>query len=242
MNQHKYRIAEVFGPTIQGEGPAAGKPVFFVRFGGCDYRCSWCDSMHAVDPEQVKLLPQQSAGEIIDQLRVLKEKGHADDVVLSGGNPMLWDLTNFVAELNDLGYWIHVETQGTVFKPWLYWIDEIIVSPKPPSSKMETSVEVTKMFLQNTRQLFPVRRGTMNVSLKYVVFDYADYMYAYKSAEYLGLEETFLSVGTLPTDTTEDLLERYRQVISWTLSTGFPCTVKVLPQMHVLLWGHKLGV
>ena len=44
------RIAEVFGPTIQGEGALIGEPTVFVRTGGCDYRCAWCDSMHAVDP------------------------------------------------------------------------------------------------------------------------------------------------------------------------------------------------
>ena len=43
-------VIEVFGPTIQGEGAEAGLPTHFVRFGGCDYRCSWCDTMYAVDP------------------------------------------------------------------------------------------------------------------------------------------------------------------------------------------------
>jgi 7-carboxy-7-deazaguanine synthase len=43
------RISEIFGPTIQGEGVLIGLPTVFVRTGGCDYRCSWCDSLHAVD-------------------------------------------------------------------------------------------------------------------------------------------------------------------------------------------------
>lgn len=44
------RIAEIFGPTIQGEGALIGETTVFVRTGGCDYRCAWCDSLHAVDP------------------------------------------------------------------------------------------------------------------------------------------------------------------------------------------------
>jgi hypothetical protein len=48
-----YPVVEVFGPTIQGEGAMAGLPTYFVRLGGCDWRCAWCDSMHAVDPAQV---------------------------------------------------------------------------------------------------------------------------------------------------------------------------------------------
>ncbi|TIU92326.1 MAG: 7-carboxy-7-deazaguanine synthase QueE, partial [Mesorhizobium sp.] len=43
------RVSEIFGPTIQGEGMLIGLPTVFVRTGGCDYRCSWCDSLHAVD-------------------------------------------------------------------------------------------------------------------------------------------------------------------------------------------------
>ena len=43
------RIAEIFGPTIQGEGVLIGEPTVFIRAGGCDYRCSWCDSLHAVE-------------------------------------------------------------------------------------------------------------------------------------------------------------------------------------------------
>ena len=44
-------ISEIYGPVIQGEGAVIGKPTVFVRTGGCDYRCSWCDSPYAVLPE-----------------------------------------------------------------------------------------------------------------------------------------------------------------------------------------------
>ena len=47
-------VVEIFGPTIQGEGAEAGIPTHFVRVGGCDFRCSWCDTMYAVDPEIVR--------------------------------------------------------------------------------------------------------------------------------------------------------------------------------------------
>ncbi len=45
---NEIRVSEIFGPTIQGEGVLIGLPTVFVRSGGCDYRCSWCDSLHAV--------------------------------------------------------------------------------------------------------------------------------------------------------------------------------------------------
>lgn len=47
----RIRVSEIFGPTIQGEGILIGLPTVFVRTGGCDYRCSWCDTLHAVDSD-----------------------------------------------------------------------------------------------------------------------------------------------------------------------------------------------
>src|SRR3954469_20531329 len=88
-----FPIIEVFGPTIQGEGPDAGRACWFVRLGGCDYRCSWCDSLHAVDPAQVRKAPRLTADQIIDTLE--REAAFDRDrpyVVLSGGNPALHEL------------------------------------------------------------------------------------------------------------------------------------------------------
>jgi len=48
------RISEIFGPTIQGEGPLIGTPTVFVRTAGCDYRCTWCDTLYAVLPDIVR--------------------------------------------------------------------------------------------------------------------------------------------------------------------------------------------
>ncbi len=45
MNK-KIPLAEIFGPTLQGEGNRVGEKVYFIRFSGCDFRCSWCDSIY----------------------------------------------------------------------------------------------------------------------------------------------------------------------------------------------------
>src|SRR5947208_16309904 len=50
----RIRISEIFGPTIQGEGPLIGRPTVFVRTAGCDYRCRWCDTLYAVLPRYRK--------------------------------------------------------------------------------------------------------------------------------------------------------------------------------------------
>ena len=64
-------VVEVFGPTIQGEGELAGIPTAFVRFGGCDYRCSWCDSLFAVLPEDVRKAPRMTPAEVAAALEAL---------------------------------------------------------------------------------------------------------------------------------------------------------------------------
>ena len=80
------RIAEIFGPTIQGEGALIGEPTVFVRTGGCDYRCAWCDSMHAVDPAFRHDWATMSSDAVWQEVQRLSG-GAPLTVSLSGGNP-----------------------------------------------------------------------------------------------------------------------------------------------------------
>src|SRR5438128_10242627 len=101
-------VVEIFGPTVQGEGPDAGTPAYFVRFGGCDYRCSWCDSMYAVEPSQVRATAAHlSPTEIIASMNELQDG--PDFVVLSGGNPALLELGPLVDLLHYASFEVHVE-------------------------------------------------------------------------------------------------------------------------------------
>src|SRR3954464_167518 len=78
-------VVEIFGPTIQGEGPLAGSKTMFVRLGGCDYRCTSCDSLHAVIPSAVKKHARYlTAEEITDELVRLRGISGTEWVTLSG--------------------------------------------------------------------------------------------------------------------------------------------------------------
>src|SRR3954470_4684991 len=93
-------VVEIFGPTVQGEGPDAGIPAYFVRFGGCDFRCAWCDSMHAVEPAQVREEAEHlTPDEVV--ARVTELAPGPNVVVLSGGNPALLDLEQVVTGFHD---------------------------------------------------------------------------------------------------------------------------------------------
>lgn len=234
MEARKFRIAEIFGPVVQGEGPFVGRPCYFIRFGGCDDRCTWCDSMHAVKPELVKLLPFMTTSEIIAELKALP--GDFKTVILSGGNPAIWNLEDLVLDLrNNYGFDIHVETQGTILPDWFKYVNEIIFSPKPPSAGPALA---QPKVVNNIRYFTGV-----NDYLKIVIFDKVDYLWALHFADAVAMP-LYLSCGTLATDTTEDLLKRYRQLISWTQEIHDPVVTiqSVLPQLHVVTYGHKLKV
>src|ERR1700731_950459 len=80
MNE-RIRISEIFGPTIQGEGPLIGRPTVFVRTGGCDYRCAWCDTLYAVLPEYRDQWTLMTTPEIMTRVNEL-----------AGGQPVLVSL------------------------------------------------------------------------------------------------------------------------------------------------------
>lgn len=77
------KVSEVFGPTIQGEGPLMGRRCHFIRLYGCNNKCDFCDSKYSWHgssrPKKVKVI------ELIDWL----EKRHVKTLVLTGGEPLL---------------------------------------------------------------------------------------------------------------------------------------------------------
>lgn len=235
-----YPVAEVFGPTVMGEGVLVGTVCAFIRFGGCDYRCSWCDSLHAVDPEQVRALPRLTTSQILDRLAALPKVPVW--VVLSGGNPALHDLTDLVRDLHDRGHLVAVETQGSKWRSWFGHVNLLTVSPKPPSSQMVCDPHKLDRVLTSA--------GMVNVpvDLKVVVFtredlEFARSIFATYPARGIPRVTHTLSLGTyVGEDTRESLLTRYRELVETVNGDPGFANVRVLPQLHVLTWGHVKGV
>jgi 7-carboxy-7-deazaguanine synthase len=252
VRPRRHPVIEVFGPTIQGEGHLIGQPVHFVRFGGCDYRCSWCDSKYAVDPELVRAnATHMTDDEIVKALKALP--GAPGWVVLSGGNPALQHLDGLVTLLHTEGYRVTIETQGTMRRDWIERVDHVTVSPKPPSAGNVTRITDLKRFL--TRPY--IMRG---VSIKVVVFDDVDYAYArdlfgWVERSFGGYQAgagdygMFLSVGNPDPDLAANgsqlagtLLDRLAWLADRVAADPEMGDVRVLPQLHVLLWGNRRGV
>ena len=111
------RISEIFGPTVQGEGPLIGKPTIFVRTGGCDYRCAWCDTLYAVLPEYSSQWTPMTSVQILDRVKELSG-GAPILVTLSGGNPAMHDLEPLIEDGHREGFAFAMETQGSLPRDW----------------------------------------------------------------------------------------------------------------------------
>ena len=90
--------------TIQGEGYPKGRAAYFIRIGGCDVGCHWCDVKESWDPN---LHPVTSVPEII---RTAKK--YSDIVVVTGGEPLMWNMGPLTQGLKSLSIKIHIETSG----------------------------------------------------------------------------------------------------------------------------------
>jgi 7-carboxy-7-deazaguanine synthase len=244
--RNRIMVSEVFGKTVQGEGMLAGKPTVFVRTGGCDMRCSWCDSQHAVLPEYRHTWRMLPAQEVFDEVRRLSPEPIL--VTLSGGNPALQDGLEALIDLGHAdGYTFAIETQGSVYKPWFSELDYITLSPKPPSSGMvRDDLALLRDTTLHACVLVADGHPRIKLCLKVVVFDNADYRYAREIAlRYPGVP-FYLQPGnaTPPQAGPFDMklvLQRYEWLINKALEDGWH-GVTILPQIHSLLWGNKQGV
>jgi len=100
-----YPVMEHFY-TIQGEGKFTGNAAYFIRLGGCDVGCVWCDVKESWD---ASIHPQMSVSELLNEV----EKHPGNFVVLTGGEPAMYDLNPLVDALQAAGKTVAIETSGS---------------------------------------------------------------------------------------------------------------------------------
>ncbi len=231
LTERRLPVIEMFGPTLQGEGRVIGLKTMFVRLAGCDYACVWCDTKYAWEPGQLAKSEPLAPAAIVARLEAAA--GGCRRVTLSGGNPALHDLAPLVEQLKARGWRTHMETQGSLAPAWLAEIDSATFSPKPPSSGMRTDWAVLAQALALCR----------DPDLKVVVFDEDDYAYAVDVHGRFPEVPLTLQVGNrVGEDTAATLLERLNRLADRALGDSRLGDVRVLPQMHVLIWGNRRGV
>lgn len=107
--------------TLQGEGFHQGRAAYFIRLGGCDVGCVWCDVKDSWDADKH---PRIEVENLIAEIR----KTAAEIVVITGGEPLMHDLTALTNELRTAGFKTHIETSGAY--PLSGNWDWICLSPK----------------------------------------------------------------------------------------------------------------
>ncbi len=150
--------------TIQGEGFHTGKAAYFIRIGGCDVGCHWCDVKESWN---AKLHPPTSADSI-----VANAKKYANTVVITGGEPLMWELDYITNALQSDHIKTHIETSGA-YKLSGTW-DWICLSPK------KTKLPLAEIYLKCNE-------------LKVIVFNKNDFKFAEEQAVKVGTNcELFL--------------------------------------------------
>ena len=223
-------VAEVFGPTLQGEGPSVGRRCAFVRLGGCNLDCSWCDTPYTWDWRRFR--PDEELRRIdADTVTSAVEEMGVDMLVITGGEPLLQAraLMPLLEAAAERGWRVEVETNGTVAPPpqLAPLVAAFNVSPKLANSGVAESERIRPAALA-------ALRATGRAVFKFVVTSPADL----DEVAVLAGEHRLEPVYVMPEGTTaEVVLTRMRELAGPALAHGFHLT----PRLHILLWGDRRG-
>lgn len=129
--------------TIQGEGFHAGKPAYFIRLGGCDVGCRWCDAKYTWNP---RVFPPVEVDVVVERAKECA----AQAIVITGGEPLLYPLDVLTTRLREEGLEIFLETSGThSFSGEFDWV---CLSPKrqmPPVAEAYGRAHELKVIIQS---------------------------------------------------------------------------------------------
>ena len=227
-------FVEAFGPTLQGEGPAAGRLSSFVRFGGCNLSCSWCDSPYTWDADRFDLRQEI---QLLEPEEIVDRVPEAPIVVITGGEPLLsqrkagWE--SFLKFLKARGAELHMETNGTIVPNTvtLAYVDVFIVSPKQAHAGSHKRTQNPALHFGWARL-----HDDHEAHLKIVVEDAAGVAAAADLAENHHWPRT--QVWVMPEGTTsEALAARFPEVATAATEHRINCSHR----LHVLAWTDARG-
>jgi 7-carboxy-7-deazaguanine synthase len=224
----RFLVSEVF-TTYQGEGTLIGIQTHFIRFAGCDSRCSWCDTKDSVDPKvYTRIAQKRTISELVAEIESLTK---VEWVTLSGGNPALFELEPLVDGLHAIGYKVAVETQATIWKPWLAGVECLTVSPKPPSSGMEFDRDNFRMFIGN----YCMMQEPWQLVIKIPCQDETDLQFARAIHVQYPALDMYIQPVWRRFDVRDTHLMNLRQLMQMVSTMPEMKNVVLLPQLHKLV-------
>lgn len=158
-----YPITEVFH-SLQGEGAWTGVNAFFIRLGGCDVHCPWCDQK---ETWKTKGYPQQSS----EELAAIAHNNNPSIVIITGGEPLMHNLEDLTQVLHQKGLRVHLETSGAY--PLTGNFDWITLSPKPykmPHPDIYTYANELKVIIAKSDDLLWAEREANKVSSQTLLY------------------------------------------------------------------------
>jgi 7-carboxy-7-deazaguanine synthase len=250
-------ISEIFGPTLQGEGRQQGQPCAFVRLGGCNLTCSFCDTPYTwaftdrqvakheggkkYDPKQE--LRRMDAVDVAAAVRKILPSGGL--VVFSGGEPMLQQakIVQVMGELGGLPYYrFAVETAGTIAPSGdirTLVVSDRFTTDRDPFLQLTVSPKLENSGNDRKKSEVPdaIRAyNTLGADFKFVVDGPTILLFIEEFVKHYGIDSD--RVWLMPEGTRrESLLEIGPRVANCALSNGWNFTQR----MHVLLWGNERG-
>jgi len=211
------KVSEIFY-SIEGEGIEIGRPEIFIRLAGCNLRCTWCDTKYALENGK-----EMSVKEIVKEVQKYPCKG----VSITGGEPLLQkeELLELIRQLKSLGYWIQINTNGTIFDEEIFRsVNLISMDCKCPSSGMKSDFDV----LQKTKELF-----NSKTQFKLVISDMKDYEYAKEFVFFLKASNIVFQPEWNSRRFSQELVESVKRD---------NLSVRVILQQQKIIWGSKRGV
>ena len=233
IQRERLLISEIFGPTIQGEGPAAGRRAIFVRLAGCPVGCTWCDTRYSWDPHaQDDQRPKTTRGIVDVTDEVIRRAGDAHTVVVvTGGEPLSQAvaLHSLVSLLRSSGLPVHLETAGVhnASPALLDQFELIVVSPKLSNAGPQAAAALSRPALRNL-----ARRD--NTWFKFVITNLSDL------AEIAGLVKDIETNNVMVMAEGADpirSLQLSRSIVDDVVSHGWSLS----PRLHIWLWGDQPG-
>jgi len=248
MSADQIEINEIFGPTFQGEGTAAGQHCLFIRVAQCNLQCHWCDTPFTWAYTREKAQAHQSGkqwtrteqihrmppAQVLNELQLLWDVAERPTIiVVSGGEPMMQQM-QLIPVLERLVAWgnrVHIETAGTL-RP-ISAFDDLVtqynVSPKLASSGNREAKRFKPLVLERFV-------GDHKAHFKFVVTSPNDFWELDGIVVQLNLPAWRVQV--MPEGTTlERNLEVAKEIADEALARGWGLSLRT----HVALWGDERG-
>ena len=239
----KISTNELFGPTIQGEGKSAGREVLFLRLARCSLACVWCDTPYTWNwtgtkfqhPEKFdpkKEIHELTEEEVVERLHQLSNTVKA--LVISGGEPLIQQqkLIGLLTVLKADGWWIEVETNGTIvpLDSFVELVDQFNCSPKLSNSGPDNRLKMRER-PEALKKLASLSKTTF----KFVIITDTDLEEVLGLVRRYNLQQVYL----MPEGRTkEEQLERQEKVRLLCKNQGF----KFSPRLHILKWGARRAI